>query len=154
MAGAIAVWSAGCTLFRSDQAPSPPPAVRAVPQKSAVTRLPPARHSVPLVVSKPAPLRLNLPPPRSNPLPLPAPLVTLDSSAEAKAQAQRLLDQAAARLAHVDQAQLAGNAAFTYQQANGMIEAAQRAMAVQDYPAASSLAEKASALTDQLPAPK
>ena len=97
---------------------------------------------------------MNPPPPRLNPPPPPAPLVTLGSGEDAKAQAQRLLDQAAARLTHVDQAQLTGDAAFTYQQANELIEAAQRAMAAQDYPAASSLAEKASALTDQLPAPK
>jgi hypothetical protein len=78
-------------------------------------------------------------------------LVTLGNSEDAKASAQRLLDQATIRIAHVDHAQLAGDTAFTYQQANELIDAAQRAMAAQDYLAASSLAEKATALTNQLP---
>jgi hypothetical protein len=114
-----------------------------------VTRRQRVIHSTPVVASKPSPLRLNLlqPPP-------PAPLVTLGNSQDAKASAQRLLDQATIRIAHVDQAHLDGGAASTYQQANELIDAAQRAMVAQDYLAASSLAEKASALTDQLPSPK
>jgi hypothetical protein len=106
-------------------------------------------HRAPVVASKPSPPRLNLPQP-----PPPAPVVTLGNSEDAKTSAQRQLDQATIRIAHVDQAQLDGSAASTYQQANQLIDAAQRAMAAQDYLAASSLAEKASALTDQLPSPK
>jgi hypothetical protein len=129
--------------------PPPPRATYAAPPPAPVTRWQRVIHSAPVVASKPVPPRSNLPQP-----PPPAPLVTLGNSEDAKAHAQRLLDQATIRIAHVDQAHLDGGAAFTYQQANDLIDAAQRAMATQDYLAASSLAEKASALTDQLPPPE
>jgi len=103
----------------------------------------------PISVTKPSQPQLNLPPPT-----LPAPLVTLDSSGDAKASAQRFLDQATVKMTHINRAQLADSAASTYQQANELINAAQRAMAEQDYLAASSLAQKASALTSQLPSQK
>jgi hypothetical protein len=151
-AGGIAVCLAGCTIFQSHQTPSQayqtpsmPRATHAAPQQAPVTRRQRVNHSAPVVASKPAPPRPNLP--QSPP---PIPLITLGNSEDAKSHAQHLLDQATIRIAHVDQGHLDGGAAFTYQQANDLIDAAQRAMATQDYLAASSLAEKASALTDQL----
>jgi hypothetical protein len=78
-------------------------------------------------------------------------LVTLGNADDAKADAQRLLQQASARLAAIKPAELAGSTASTYQQANALINAAQQAMAEHDYLAASSLAAKASALTSHLP---
>jgi hypothetical protein len=77
-------------------------------------------------------------------------VVTLENG-DAKANAQRLLEQATLQLARTNRAELPEGAASTYQQANEFIAAAQRAMAEQDYLAASSLAEKASALSNQLP---
>jgi hypothetical protein len=62
-----------------------------------------------------------------------------------------LLEQARGRLAHVNRASLADNTASIYEQANELINAAQRAAAERDYLAASSLAEKAAALSSQLP---
>ena len=76
----------------------------------------------------------------------------VENSDDAKANAQRSLDQATLKMTHINRAELAESTASTYQQANELINAAQRAMADQDYLAASSLAEKASALTSQLPA--
>ncbi|MBV8054493.1 MAG: hypothetical protein JO071_04545 [Deltaproteobacteria bacterium] len=113
-----------------------------------IIRSPPAR-SAPVFVSKPSQPQLNLPP-----RPPPAPLVTLENSDDAKVNAQRLLDQAILKMTHINRAELMASAASTYQQANELINAAQRALADQDYMAASSLAEKASTLTSQLPAQK
>jgi hypothetical protein len=81
-------------------------------------------------------------------------LVTLENSEDAKGNAQRLLEQASIKLARVNRAELAETTVSAYQQANELINAARRAMAEQDYLAASSLAEKASALTSQLPSQK
>jgi len=119
-----------------------------------MTRLPITIRSKPIHprfvhVSKPSRPRMNRPP-----RPSPAPLVTLENSDDAKVNAQRSLDQATLKMAHINRAELAESTASTYQQANELINAAQRAMADQDYLAASSLAEKASALTSQLPAQK
>jgi hypothetical protein len=85
--------------------------------------------------------------------PAPAPVITLENG-DAKSDVQRLVDQVTLKLAHINRADLPENAASTYQQANELITAAKRAMADQDYVAASSLAEKASALTSQLPLQK
>jgi hypothetical protein len=60
-----------------------------------------------------------------------------------------LIEQATLQLAHTDQTALPQNAVSAYRQANELMNAAQRAMADHDYVAASSLAEKASALTGQ-----
>lgn len=93
--------------------------------------------------------------PRSTPAqpPPPAPLVTLENG-DAKADVQRLIEQVTLKLAHNNGAELPQSATSTYQQAKELITAAQHAMADQDYVAASSLAEKASALTSQLPSQK
>jgi len=160
----MVAWFVGCALFKSHQPPTPPPqeTTPAPPQAVPVTRLPhrirstPIRARRPVLVSKPSQPRLNLPPQPPTPAaaPAPAPLVTLENSDDAKANAQRLLDQVTAEMMHIDRAELAESTASTYQQANELINAAQRAMADQDYLAASSLAEKASALTSRLPSQK
>jgi hypothetical protein len=156
----MVAWSAGCSLFQSHPAPPAPAEVH--PASAAPARqLPLTIHysrvrPAPTAVSKPPQPQLNLPPP-SSPAPppsSPAPLVTLQNSGDAKADAQHLLAQARVQLARVNRAELAESTASTYQQANELINAAQRAMADQDYLAASSLAEKASALTSQLPPQK
>lgn len=161
----IIAWSAGCSLFRSHQAPAPPQQTSpAPPQAAPETRLPRRIRSKPsrsrsVLVRKPRQPNLNQPPqpqpqpPQPQP-PSPAPLVTLENSDDAKANAQRSLDQATLKMAHINRAELAESTASTYQQANELINEAQRAMADQDYLAASSLAEKASALTSQLPSQK
>jgi len=145
------VCSAGCSLFASHKAPPVPPTPPPAPQQAApVTRLPKRLHSrrtrpahVSARKSTQPHLNLRQPPP--------APLVTLENSDGAKADAQRLLEQASVRLAQINAADLAGSSASTYQQANDLVNAAQQAMAEGDYLAASSLAEKASALTSHLP---
>jgi hypothetical protein len=139
----LLVCLAGCTLFGPPLQTHPaslqgaPVTRRRLTIRSAPLRAAPASASQP---------PLNLPQP-----PSPPPVVTLQNSDDAKANAQRLLQQASVKLAHVNQAELADNTVSTYRQANELINAAQRAMAERDYPAASSLAEKASALTSQLP---
>jgi hypothetical protein len=80
--------------------------------------------------------------------------VTLGDSGNAKDNAERLLDQASVRLTHFDRAELPASNLSTYEQANELITAARRALADQDFLAASGLAEKASALISQLPPPK
>jgi hypothetical protein len=81
-------------------------------------------------------------------------LVTLESNDDAKATAQRLVEQATVNLAHVNRVEISDSIAPAYQQASELINSAQRAMLDQDYIAASSLAEKASALLSQLPSQK
>jgi hypothetical protein len=78
----------------------------------------------------------------------------MENGEDAQANARRLLDQATVTLAHFNRAELPASTAPTYEQANQLINAARRAFADQDYLAASSLAEKASALISQLPARK
>jgi hypothetical protein len=81
-------------------------------------------------------------------------LVTLESNDDAKATAQRLVEQATVNLAHVNRVEISDSIAPAYQQASELINSAQHAMLDQDYMAASSLAEKASALLSQLPSQK
>ncbi len=141
----IMLMSASCALFGSHKAPAAPRRFHQAPQQAApVTQLPSRIRSAPVSVGTPAPLNL---PRRSSP----EPLVTLENGDDTRAKAQRLLEQASVKLAHINRAELAESTASTYQQANELINAAQQAMGEHDYPAASSLAEKASALTSQLP---
>lgn len=149
----MVAWSASCSLFQSHQVP--PPETHLAPSQAAPVTRPPrpirsARiRSAPGAVSKPSHPRLSLPQ-----RPSPEPLVTLENSDDAKATAQRLVDQATVNLAHVDRAEIPDSIAPAYQQASELISSAQHAMADQDYMAASSLAEKASALLSQLPSQK
>ena len=149
----MVAWSSGCSLFQSHSVP-PPETHLAQPQAAPVTRPPPTIRSTRIrsahvAVSKPAQPRLNLPQ-----RPSPAPLVTLESNDDAKATAQRLVEQATVNLAHVNRVEISDSIAPAYQQASELINSAQRAMLDQDYIAASSLAEKASALLSQLPSQK
>jgi hypothetical protein len=150
----MAAGSAGCSLFKSHKAPVPPPEIRQGPAPAAslkpvpkVTR-PVHVHASPVSIRKQ--VQPHLAPEQP---PAPAPVITLENG-DAKSDVQRLVDQVTLKLAHINRADLPENAASTYQQANELITAAKRAMADQDYVAASSLAEKASALTSQLPLQK
>jgi hypothetical protein len=148
----MVAWCAGCNLFQSHQPPAPLKTQAAPAQSAPVTPLPLTIRYSPV---RSAPAAVRKPPrPRPKPLeqpPAPAPLVTLENSDDAKANAQRLLDQSTAKMTQINQAGLTQTNTATYQQASELINAAERAMADQDYLAASSLAEKASALTSQLP---
>jgi hypothetical protein len=75
-------------------------------------------------------------------------------NSDVKGDAQHLVEQVSIKLARTSSTDLPPNAVSTYQQANQLISAARHAMAEQDYIAASSLAEKASALVGQLPPSK
>lgn len=153
-ASLMVAWFAGCTLFQ----PQPPPAPRpeSLPPPVAPLTLP-TLHPTPI---RPRPAHVRKPPPTPAPSPAPsappapAPLVTLENGEDPKAHAQRLLDHASASLTHFSRAELPGNTASTYEEASELIDAARHALANQDYPAASSLAEKASALITQLPSRK
>lgn len=148
----MAAWFGGCGLFRSQSPPAarvqtpsaPPPAVVLPPKPSRHVRV----RAAPVYIRKP-----TQPGQVPAPQPSPAPIVTLENS-DAKGDAQNLLERVALKLAHTNTAELPPNAVSSYQQANELLAAARHAMADQDYVAASSLAEKASALVSQLPASK
>jgi hypothetical protein len=150
----IAAWLAGCSLFQS-QKPAPPPSqISPAPTPAPVeTPLPRASRRVRIRAAS-VPSRKALQP-RPGPLqpPAPPPVVTLENS-DAKADVQHLIEQVTLKLEHTNRAELPESVTPTYQQAKDLITAAQHAMADQDYAAASSLAEKASALTSQLPSGK
>jgi hypothetical protein len=148
-------WASGCGLFQPHKAPTPSAAPQPAPPPAVPAKLPPTTiriervRSAPTIASKPPQHHLNPPP-----TPVVAPVVTLENSQDTKANAQRLLDQVTVKMTHVNRAELVESTASTYQQANELINAAQRAMAARDYLAASSLAQKASALTSELPSQK
>ena len=155
-------WFAGCTLFQRQPPPLPLPQSQPPPvapltlprpyrtpiRRPAHVRKPPIIPSAPTVPG--APTAPGAPP---SP-PTPAPLVTLENGEDPKAHAQRLLEQASVSLTGFRRAELPGSTASTYEQASELINAARHALADKDYPAASSLAEKASALIGQLPSRK
>ena len=149
----------GCSLFRAQTPSAPPsqnhplpvapltlPTVRParIRPKNAHVRKPPPTLATPAAPTAPT----------GSPAPTPAPVVTLENGQDPKVHAQQLLDQAAVSLTHFDRAELPESTASTYEQASDLIEAARHALADQDYLAASSLAEKASALISQLPSLK
>ncbi len=146
----MAAWSAACAFFESRPA-TPPQAVTPQPAQSPLAQPSPSvtrhlRHrSVPVSVRKPA----QLPPVPPQPV-LPTPSLTLGNG-DAKADAQHFVEQATLKLAKTNGAALPESATSSYQQAKELVGAAQRALADQDYAAASSLAQKASALADELP---
>jgi hypothetical protein len=76
--------------------------------------------------------------------------VTLEDNDADHLRAQSLLNDAAARLAHIDRSKLSGENATAYDQASNLTNAARKAMVQQDYLAASGLARKAATLTAQL----
>jgi hypothetical protein len=89
-------------------------------------------------------------PAQTAPTPAQATNVTLEDNDADHLRAQSLLDDADARLAHVDRSKLSGENATAYDQASNLANAARKAMVQQDYLAASGLARKAALLTEQL----
>jgi hypothetical protein len=76
--------------------------------------------------------------------------VTLDDNDADRSRAQALLDDANARLAQINRSKLTLETSAALGQANDLASAARKAMDQHDYLAASSLARKASVLTDQV----
>ena len=76
--------------------------------------------------------------------------VTIGGDENDRTEAERLLNDTDARLARVDRAQLSGEDASNYRQAAEFARSAHRALAQRDYLAASSLAKKASVLTNTI----
>jgi hypothetical protein len=76
--------------------------------------------------------------------------VTLDDNDADRSRAQALLDDANARLAQINRSKLTSETSAAFGQANNLASAARKAMDQHDYLAASSLARKASVLTDQV----
>src|SRR5207245_6530057 len=129
IASIMALSIGGCSFFQDQRAPFAREQRRARPsQPATVTTLPstPLRSSTP---PRSAPVPISRPPQPEQRL-VPAPTVTLDNSDADKADAQRLLEQARGRLAHVNRASLASNTASIYQQANDLINVAERAVTV------------------------
>jgi hypothetical protein len=158
LSASMAVWLVCCSLFRPQQ-PLPPPAPTSQTQQPISNQQPVPSKSH----ARNRPKRLAMrKPPRPHPNPpqatptapqvTPPPQVTLEND-DVKNKAERLVYQTTQKLRDTKRAELTETAASTYQQAEDLIIAAQRAMADNDYLEASSLAEKASALTEQLPSP-
>jgi hypothetical protein len=76
--------------------------------------------------------------------------VTIGSDENDRIEAERLLKDTDARLARVDRAHMSGEEASNYRQAAEFAHSARGALAQHDYLAASSLAKKASALTNSI----
>ncbi len=76
--------------------------------------------------------------------------VTIGSDENDRTEAERLLNDTDARLAKVDRAHLSGEDASNYRQAAEFARSAHSALAQRDYLAASSLAKKASVLTNSI----
>ena len=76
--------------------------------------------------------------------------VTIGSDENDRTEAERLLNYTDARLARVDRAHLSGEDASNYRQAAEFARSAHSALAQRDYLAASSLAKKASVLTNTI----
>jgi hypothetical protein len=82
--------------------------------------------------------------------PASAPTITLGGDDRDRANAQHMIDDAGARLAHIDRSKLSADDASSYNQASGFVTAARAAMDQRDYLAASSLARKAWTISQQL----
>ena len=78
------------------------------------------------------------------------PTVTIGSDESDRTGAERLLNDTDARLARVDRAHLSSEDASNYRQAAEFARSAHSALAQRDYLAASSLAKKASVLTNSI----
>jgi hypothetical protein len=76
--------------------------------------------------------------------------VTIGSDENDRTEAERLLNDTDARLARVNRAHLIGEDASNYRQAAEFARSARSALAQRDYLAASSLAKKASVLTNTI----
>jgi hypothetical protein len=89
-------------------------------------------------------------PPTGPPVGPGAQTVTIGSDENDRTEAVRLLNDTDARLARVDRAHLSGDDASNYRQAAEFARSAHSALAQRDYLAASSLAKKASVLTNTI----
>ncbi len=89
-------------------------------------------------------------PPTGPPVGPGAQTVTISSDENDRTEAVRLLNDTDARLARVDRAHLSGDDASNYRQAAEFARSAHSALAQRDYLAASSLAKKASVLTNTI----
>jgi hypothetical protein len=78
------------------------------------------------------------------------PTVTIGSDENDRTEAERLLNDTDARLARVDRAHLSSEDASNYREAAEFSRSAHSALAQRDYLAASSLAKKASVLTNSI----
>jgi hypothetical protein len=87
---------------------------------------------------------------QGSPLGSGAQTVTIGSDENDRTEAERLLNYTDARLARVDRAHLSGEDASNYRQAAEFARSAHSALAQRDYLAASSLAKKASVLTNTI----
>jgi hypothetical protein len=117
---------------------NPPTIENEEPHEHVRSRRPPERE-VPAAVATPAP-----------PVqPVPKPTVTL-ADGPSKERAQRLLDDAGAKLAKVHRDTLGADSATTYDQANNFLQAGRKAATEDDYVAASGFAEKAAVLAAKL----
>jgi hypothetical protein len=82
--------------------------------------------------------------------PKPAPAVTLVGGVADQARAQRIVQNAAERLSKIDRNSLKGDNVTKYDQIQGFVNSAQRALDERNYELAYALASKAVSLTDQL----
>jgi hypothetical protein len=82
--------------------------------------------------------------------PAPTTRVTLGNADASRKQAEQLLEATDVKLASIDAAKLDAQDAATYQQASGFAASARKAMAEQDYVAATGFAQKASLLADKV----
>ena len=78
------------------------------------------------------------------------PSLTLDGEDDSRASAEVLLYKVDKRLALIDRTRLTPSDATTFDEANGFVSSAHRALADHDYVVATGLAEKASTLTGLL----
>ena len=91
--------------------------------------------------------------PASAPVPpTPQPNVTLAEEGASRDEALRFLDGAKATLEKIDRGKLSREGAATYDQANDLLRAGQKAASEHDYVAASGYAQKASVLVNNLTA--
>jgi hypothetical protein len=126
---------------QSESSTEPAPAIESPPAQQSST--PHAEHE-PVRRETPSEAR------RTHTAVQPTPVVTLGDSDNARTSAQHSIDAVSATLTRVDRSALQPRDLTVYDQANSFIDAARKAMASEDYAAASGFAHKASALTAKL----
>ena len=131
--------SATRSALKHERAPTPP--------RSASSAIGPTPHRV----RARAKAHAVAPAPPMTPAPA-ATTVTLGNEDQDRASAEHLINNAGAKLARIDRSKLRGDDASSYSQASGFVAAARLAIQQRDYLAASSLARKASVISDQLAA--
>ncbi len=129
------------SALKHERAPTPP---RGAPEATGPTpHRVRARAKTHAVATAPAPPMTPAPA---------ATTVTLGNEDQDRASAEHLINNAGAKLARIDRSKLRGDDASSYSQASGFVAAARLAIQQRDYLAASSLARKASVISDQLDA--